>query len=200
MRSIYGCVVMAVLMLLILSSSSSGWAARAQARECPLMEVKTGSGGERTAVKGNGSFALNLFAEIRSQGKGFLMSSDGISTAWSMAFGGAHDKRGPESAESVHFSLSPRQLYPTIVKLFAGTSEQSRAERHLGNLWMRQNQNFVAACLKLAEAHAAGFRPVRFQFSREPAHTSVDTWGEPSNENLPNLFPAGAIDDGQTSF
>jgi serpin B len=63
-------------------------------------------------VKGSNAFALDLYAQLRTQPGNLFFSPESISTAFAMAYAGAHGETATEMARVFHYTLPPERLHP----------------------------------------------------------------------------------------
>ncbi len=61
---------------------------------------------EVEAVKGSNAFAVDLYAQLRSQPGNLFFSPESISTAFAMAYAGARGQTAAEMAAVFHFTLA----------------------------------------------------------------------------------------------
>jgi serpin B len=152
---------------------------------------------EAAVVKGNNTFAIGLYGQLRSQPGNLFFSPESISTAFAMAYAGASGQTATQMARVFHFTLPPGQLHPAMGQLLATMNEKnSNYQLSVADaLWAQQNQHFQPEFLKLVETnYAAGFHQVNFLLAPEAARTTINQWIEnQTNNKIQNLVPPGAI-------
>ncbi len=84
---------------------------------------------EQTVVKGNNEFALELYAELRTEEGNLFFSPYSISTALAMAYAGAKGQTEMQMAEVLHF--------PTVA-VPAGGEPNEGAMCSTNRMWTRQ--------------------------------------------------------------
>ena len=72
------------------------------------------------AVKGSNAFAVDLYGQLSAQPGNLFFSPESISTAFAMAYAGAHGQTATEMAHVFHFTLPPDRLHPAMGALLAG--------------------------------------------------------------------------------
>jgi serpin B len=125
--------------------------------------VSTASADQAEAVKGNNAFAVDLYGQLSAQPGNLFFSPESVSTAFGMAYAGAHGQTATEMARVFHFTLPPDRLHPAMGSLLAGMNSphQGYALSVADALWAEQDANFLPAYLKLVQTnYGAGFHPV----------------------------------------
>src|SRR5437667_7827168 len=109
-----------LLVALCLTGSLPGLASSHPRREKPVdprEERKLARKVEADAhalVEANNRFALDLYAELRTQPGNLFLSPYSISTAFGMLWAGAAGKTEEEMASVLHFPLAQEKLHPTF--------------------------------------------------------------------------------------
>jgi serpin B len=148
-------------------------------------------------VKGSNAFALDLYAQLRTQPGNLFFSPESISTAFAMAYAGASGQTATEMAHVFHYTLPPERLHPAMGALLAGMNGTHQGyELHVADaLWAQQNTNLLPAYLKLVETdYGAGFHQVDFSTSAESVRTTINAWiAQQTNDKIQNLLGPGTI-------
>ncbi len=148
-------------------------------------------------VKGSNAFAVDLYAQLRSQSGNLFFSPESISTAFAMAYAGARGQTAAEMASVFHFTLPPERLHPAIGALLADMNapHQGYALSVADALWAEQDEHFLPAYLKLVETnYGAGFHPVDFKTDPEGVRATINRWVEKqTNDKIQNLLSAGSV-------
>ena len=148
-------------------------------------------------VKGSNAFALDLYAQLRTQPGNLFFSPESISTAFAMAYAGASGQTATEMAHVFHYTLPPERLHPAMGALLAGMNGTHQGyELHVADaLWAQQNTNLLPAYLNLVQAdYGAGFRQVDFSTSAESVRVTINAWiAQQTNDKIQNLLGPGAV-------
>ncbi len=152
---------------------------------------------EVDAVKGSNAFAVDLYAQLRSQPGNLFFSPESISTAFAMAYAGARGQTAAEMQHVFHFTLPQGQLHPAMGALLAGMNSPHKGYelRVADALWAQQNAAFLPGYLKLVQAdYAAGFHRVDFKASPENVRNTINNWVEQqTNNKIQNLIGPGVL-------
>jgi serpin B len=148
-------------------------------------------------VQGNNAFAVDLYGQLRQQPGNLFFSPASISTAFAMAYAGAHGQTATEMAAVLHFKLPPDQLHPAMGALLASfNSKHSGYELHVADaLWAENGESFLPAFLSVTKAdYAAGFHPVDFKTAPDAVRTTINQWVEQQTANkITNLLGPGSV-------
>jgi len=149
------------------------------------------------AVKGSNAFAVDLYAQLRTQPGNLFFSPESISTAFGMAYAGARGPTATEMQHVFHFTLPPDRLHPAMGALLTEMNAQHNGYelRVADALWAQQDASFLPDYLKLVQAdYGAGFRPVDFKTSPEAVRTTINHWiADPTNDKIQNLLAPGSV-------
>ena len=152
---------------------------------------------QAVAVKGSNAFAVDLYAQLRTEPGNLFFSPESISTAFAMAYAGADGQTATEMARVFHFTLPPERLHPAMGALLAGMNapHQGYALSVADALWAQQNTNFLPGYLKLVKTeYGAGFHPVDFKSNPEGVRATINQWVEKqTNDKIQNLLGPGAV-------
>ncbi len=149
------------------------------------------------AVKGSNAFAIDLYGKLSAKPGNLFFSPESISTAFAMAYAGAHGQTATEMAHVFHFTLPPERLHPAIGALLAGMNapHQGYALNVADALWAEQDEHFLPAYLKLVQTnYGAGFHPVDFKSNPDSVRATINQWVEKqTNDKIQNLLGPGSV-------
>lgn len=175
-------------LLLLLAAGQAAWAAAPPAAPSPDLAQ---------AVAGSNAFALDLYSQLDAVPGNLFFSPESISTAFAMAYAGAHGQTAAEMAHVFHFTLPPDRLHPAMGALLAAMNapHQNYALSVANALWAQQDQHFLPAYTGLMkDSYGAGFHAVDFQSSPEAARATINAWVEKQTANkIQNLLGPGAV-------
>jgi serine protease inhibitor len=149
------------------------------------------------AVQGSNAFAVDLYGQLGNQPGNLFFSPESISTAFAMAYAGAHGQTATEMARVFHFTLPPDRLHPAMGALLAGMNapHQGYALSVADALWAQQGETFLPAFTKLMQTdYNAGFHALDFQSSPDAARATINQWVENQTSNkIQDLLGPGAV-------
>ena len=149
------------------------------------------------AVKGSNAFAIDLYAQLRTQPGNLFFSPESISADFAMAYAGARGQTATEIGKVFHFTLPPERLHPAEGALLKQMNSQHQGyELHVADaLWAQKDASFLPAYLKLVQTdYGAGFRPVDFKSSPEAVRATINQWVEQqTNDKIQNLIGSGVL-------
>jgi RNA polymerase sigma factor (sigma-70 family) len=141
-----------------------------------------------TLVKGNTTFACDLYARLREKDGNFFTSPYSISTALAMTYAGARGQTAEEMANAMHFTLPQERLHPAagaLVRDLSGGDKKRGYQLSVANsLWGQKNYGFLVEFVKLNQTcYGAGFQEVDFINAREQARKTINTWVEKQTQD-----------------
>jgi serpin B len=149
------------------------------------------------AVSGSNAFAVDLYAQLRSQPGNLFFSPESISTAFGMAYAGARGQTAAEMQHVFHFTLPPDKLHPAMGALLnqMNAAHKDYELRVADALWAQQDANFLPDYLKLVQSdYGAGFNRVDFKSSAESVRQTINAWVEKhTNAKITNLIGPGVL-------
>lgn len=149
------------------------------------------------AVNGSNLFAVDLYAQLSKQPGNLFFSPESISTAFGMAYAGAHGETATEMQHVLHFTLPPDRLHPAMGALLTEMNGQHKGyELHVADaLWAQQDANFEQSYLKLVQSdYGAGFHRVNFKISPDTVRATINAWVEKqTNDKIKDLIGQGAL-------
>jgi serpin B len=153
---------------------------------------------QKAVVEGNNAFAVDLYAQLRSQPGNLFFSPESISTALSMAYAGARGDTAAEMAKTLHFTLPPDHLHPAMGALLSdlNAAHNGYQLRVADALWAQRDYVFLNDFLKLTKSdYGAGFNQVDFKGATEAARLTINQWIEQKTGNkITNLLQPGVLD------
>ena len=149
-------------------------------------------------VKGNNAFALDLYAQLKTQEGNLFLSPYSISTALAMTFAGARENTEKQMAQVLHFTLGQEQLHSEFHDLQIQLKNRVKEgiELNIANaLWLQTGYNFLKDFLELTEEHYdAGLNHVDFAKDSEAARKKINIWVEQkTNNRIQKLIKRGMI-------
>ena len=152
----------------------------------------------QTLVKGNNAFALDLYAQLKTQEGNLFLSPYSISTALAMTFAGARENTEKQMAQVLYFTLEQRRLHSAFSSLETQLKDYVKEgiELNIANaLWLQTGYNFLKDFLELTEEHYdAGLNHVDFAKDSEAARKKINIWVEQkTNNRIQKLIKPGMI-------
>ncbi len=159
-----------------------------------------------TLAEGNGTFAYELYRELRQEGKNLFCSPYSISAALAMAYAGARGETENQMAGTLHYQLPQERLHPAFN--FLDLELESRGQGSSGadgegfrlNIvnatWGQKDYAFLSSFLDtLAVHYGAGLRILDFAADTENSRLTINQWVEEQTETrIKDLIPPGGID------
>jgi len=152
----------------------------------------------QTLVKGNNAFALDLYAQLKTQEGNIFLSPYSISTALAMTFIGARGTSEKQMAQVLHFTLEQKRMHSAFsdLRIQLKNCVKEDIELNIANaLWLQTGHNFLSDFLGLTREHYdAGFNHVDFAKDNEAARKKINIWVEQkTNDKIQNLIKPGMI-------
>lgn len=158
-------------------------------------------------VRGNSTFAFDLYQALRDEEGNLFFSPYSISAALAMTYAGARGETEQEMADALSFFLSQEKLHPAFNALDLKLAEQEEpVEGEEGDpfqlsiansVWGQKDFEFLVPFLDtLAEHYGAGLRLLDFINEPEQARETINAWvSDRTEERIPELIPQGVIDE-----
>ncbi len=150
-------------------------------------------------VRGNNTFALNLYGELKEQEGNLFFSPFSISAALAMTYGGARGNTAAQMEQVLYFEVTAERLHQTFAQLL----EQLNARGKKGGyqlsvanaLWGQQGVGFLKKFLDLTEKHyGAGLQQVDFAAATEAARQTINAWVEKETQGkIKDLIQPGVL-------
>jgi serpin B len=152
---------------------------------------------QEAVVSGNNAFAVELYRQLKNPSGNLFFSPASISTALAMAYAGARGETAEEMARTLHFTLPPEQLHPTMGALLKDLNDTHDGyQLHVANaLWGQQGYTFLDDFLKLTkDDYGAGFYQMDFKGDMEGSRRQINQWVEQRTESrIRELLQPGAL-------
>ncbi len=155
------------------------------------------SSDQATLVQGNNAFAVDLYGQLRQRDGNLFFSPASISTAFAVAYAGAHGNTASEMAASLHFMLPPDRLNPAMSELLTNLNVAREGyQLHLADaLWAAKEEAFLPDFLSLTKTdYGADFNPIDFKAAPEAARVTINKWVEQQTAGkIMNLLRPGSV-------
>ena len=167
-----------------------GWAALAGASEPDMGPL----------VRGNTAFALDLYAQLRTQGGNLFLSPYSISSALAMTYAGARGNTAAEMQKALHFDLGQAGTPSAFAALQTRLTEiekNGNVQLAIANsLWPHISHPFLPEYLAQAKAaYDAVITPLDFAGDTEGSRQTINRWVEKkTRDKIRDLIPAGNLD------
>ena len=150
-----------------------------------------------TLAQESNAFAVDLYGKLKSEPGNLFFSPASISGAFAMAYAGARGATASEMASTLHFTLPPDRLHPSMGSLLA-TLNRARGSYELqmaNRLWAEKDEHFLSDYTDLMKRnYSAGLQPVDFKANPEAARLLINNWvADQTRQKILNLVPAGAV-------
>ena len=155
---------------------------------------------KRILVQDNTSFAMDLYQKLRALDGNIFFSPYSISTALSMAYGGARCNTEKEMAKTLRFSLGQENLHSTFALLESRLNKIQKAGNIklsvANSLWPQQDYKFLDTYLSFTKKYyGVSITPVDYKRSREAARVMINKWVEDKTQDkIKNLIQLGILD------
>ena len=157
-----------------------------------------------TLVKGNNTFAINLYEALRSQDGNLVFSPYSISLALAMTYAGARNATESQMAKAMQFNLPQDQLHPAFNALdlelvnegkTRGSNTQPMQLNIANAIWAEQTYPFQQAYLDLiAKNYGAGIQLADFIKNFDPVRQQINNWVSNQTKNKINdLLAPGSV-------
>jgi serpin B len=167
---------------------------------CPTLNAKEKEKNEdmETCVSGNTSFALDLYARLKSTEGNIFFSPFSLSSALSMTYAGAREETADQMAEVMHFSLPQPQLHKTFSELSTDLNAPKEKGYELAvanRLWGQKGFSFLEDFLATTKKYyGAELAQVDFAKDTEGARKTINEWVEKqTKDKIKNLIPKGIL-------
>ncbi len=150
-------------------------------------------------VKGNNTFALDIYKQLKEEEGNLFLSPYSISTALAMTYAGARGQTATQMAEVLHFNPLQQNLHSSMGKLvneLNARGEQGDCQLSVANaLWGQQGYNFLPLFINLLEKnYGASLYQVDFKTAAESARQKINNWvAEKTQDKIKDLIPEGIL-------
>jgi serpin B len=154
----------------------------------------------QTVVRGNNTFALDLYARLREKEGNVFYSPYSISTALAMTYAGARGETAEQMAKVLHFSLDSGRLHPAFAGLIRGLNGHGLprdyqlhvAQSLWGDARLAVRPDFESL---IRTNYGARLRRVDFSGRPDEARRQINRWVEErTNDKIKELLHKGDID------
>ncbi len=155
-------------------------------------------------VRGNNSFALDLYKYLLGENGNLIYSPYSISLALAMTYAGARGNTESQMADVLHFEFGQNTTHPAFNALDLGLSqrgestdeEQQPLKLRIANaIWAERTFTFSQAYLDtISSNYGAGIHLADFINQFEPARKEINTWVEDQTEDrIKDLLAEGTL-------
>jgi serine protease inhibitor len=150
-------------------------------------------------VKGNTTFAIDLYQKLKSQPGNMFFSPYSISTALAMTYAGARGQTETEMAKVLHVSLPQQRVheaYSVLVNWPQQIQNRNRVTLVAANsLWCQQGYQFTDAFLNLSRTrYGAEAEMVDFVNGTDAARQKINTWVDRKTQGkIKEILSPGAV-------
>jgi serpin B len=138
------------------------------------------------AAADNNRFALDLYAQMRTEQGNLFFSPYSVSTALAMTYVGARGETAAEMAKTLHFTLEPKRLHAAfrdLIQLHRGGKESYQLSV-VNALWGQKDYGFLPDFLNATRTnYGAGLHEVDFRRAVEQARQTINAWVEQQTQN-----------------
>lgn len=154
---------------------------------------------DKALVQGNNKFALELYSNIRSDGKNVFFSPYSISAALAMTYAGARGESEKQMSAVLHFDLDQQKFHPKYRDLLVyidGLNRGDSLELSTANaMFVQKEFPFLDSYIGLVKSYyGAGLQTVDFQHELEKARLTINDWVAQKTKNrIQDLIVQGMI-------
>jgi serpin B len=154
---------------------------------------------EAALVKGNGEFAFDLYARLRSRDGNVFFSAYSISNALAMTYAGARGPTATQMAAALRFPMDGDRLHQSFAKVSRdvnGAGSKGGAELQVANaLWTQTGLATLPAFQAIVKnLYGAGLTPLDFIRAPEKARMTINAWVEQqTRDRIKDLIPEGVL-------
>ena len=150
------------------------------------------------AARPGNAFTLDLYAKLRTQPGNLVLSGFNISTALTMAYGGARGQTATEMAKVLHLPADQKELHEKTGALLRELAGRKKVRLDLANaLWGQKGYRFVKEYLDgLSANYGAPFNKVDFKRAPASARRAINKWvADNTNNRIKEAVPPGTFDE-----
>lgn len=167
-------------------------------------------------VRGNSTFAFDLYRKLKEEDGNLFYSPYSISTALAMTYAGARGETAEQMAETLHFTLPDERLHSAFNNLGEELAQRGKGRELMvvqpegdpvkenvegfrlsiiNALWGQEGYEFLSDYLDLVERdYGGGLRTLDFINEPEPSRLEINKWASEQTEGrIKNLLPPGVI-------
>lgn len=150
-------------------------------------------------VSGGNTFALDLYAQLKSRDGNLFFSPYSISTCLAVTYMGAHGDTGDEMGKTLHFKSSPAELAGPMGELqrqLDAVRQEKSIELNTANgLWAQSGHPFLPAFLQAAQTDfGAVVKQVDFKTQAGPVRKEINGWASNQTKGkITDLLAPGVL-------
>lgn len=151
-------------------------------------------------VGGNSTFALDLYARLKTTDDNLFLSPYSISACMAMTYAGARGDTAKQMAQTLHFSTNQNQLATAFGELqeqLNATEQKKGIELAVANgMWGQKGHPFLPAFLSVVRTtYQANLNQVDFRTQAEPMREEINDWvSNKTKGKITNLLQPGMVD------
>jgi serine protease inhibitor len=151
-------------------------------------------------VKGNNTFAIDLYGHVCHEDGNLFFSPYTISDALAMTYAGARGKTADDMAATLKFPFQGERLNAAFAGLIQELNKKDmdrKSQLTIANaLWGQKGYGFLPAFIKLTkDAYGASLQELDFTKAEE-ARKVVNNWvAQQTQDKIKDLLPPGTIND-----
>jgi len=148
------------------------------------------------AARGANDFALDLYAQMKSEPGNLFLSPYSISTALTMTYAGARGDTAAEMRQVLRYTLSDAKLHGGTGNLGRRVAGSKGCEISVANaLWAQKDYPFLAEFTGLnATYYGSGLENLDFASDAEAARKRINGWvEEKTRDRIKDLIPPGVL-------
>ena len=152
-------------------------------------------------VKGNNTFALDVYGKLKDNENNLFLSPYSISSALAMTYAGARGNTATQMAEVLHFLLSQKALHPAFANLsahFQEIQQTGNVTLTIANaLWIQEGLELLEDYLNLVKKYYdAGLFQVNFVEASEEVRQEINSWvEEQTHQKIRNILAPGTLNE-----
>jgi len=178
-----------MLMTAVLAASCGRRDARPEPPPAPEEDVAA-------AARSANDFAIDLYAQLRSEPGNLFLSPYSISTALTMTYAGARGNTAAEMRQALRYTLSDAKLHGGAGNLGWQVAGSEGCEISVANaLWAQKDYPFLEEFTGLnATYYGAGLENLDFASDAEGARKRINGWVEErTRDRIKDLIPPGVL-------
>jgi serpin B len=147
-------------------------------------------------VKGNNTFAPDLYGQLCQGQSNLIFSPYSISTALAMTRAGARGKTAEEMDKVLHFTLPPQKLHSACAALIHRINAERSCQLTAANgLWTQKHQGLRPEFVTLVrDQYNGGVYEVDFVGAAEESRRKINQWTETQTQGkIGGLLPTNAL-------
>ncbi|HEY8240863.1 MAG TPA: serpin family protein, partial [Kiritimatiellia bacterium] len=152
-------------------------------------------------MRGNTSFALDLYGKLSHEEGNLFFSPYSVSTALAMTYAGARGYTAEAMADTLHFDSNQGRLHPGFAEL-ANQLKAIEVAGHVrlamaNSLWPQSGYDFLPEYLALVKTHYdSTITPVDYKGATEAARVTINDWVEDKTQDkIRDILQPGMLND-----